>query len=124
MTFRQISNVLHHCFPTVEQSWAVMGMSGTGEAIVERRRSPRRRVLKRGKALLHDHNTLLDCTIRDQSGGGARLIMDHAITLPKVFQLMNVTDGETREVRLVWRHGGQVGVEYLSPALKADKTGA
>lgn len=97
-------------------------MSGTGDAIVERRRSPRRRVLKRGKALLHDQKSLLDCTIRDQSEHGARLLMDHAIMLPHRFQLVNVTDGVTREVRIVWRHGGQVGVEYLSPPNHGSNT--
>jgi hypothetical protein len=69
-----------------------------------------------------NNNSLLDCTIRDQSDHGARLIMEHAITLPERFQLVNVSDGETREVRVVWRHGGQVGVEYLSPPWRGNTT--
>lgn len=93
-------------------------MRGAGDAIVERRRSPRRRVLKRGKALLQGQNSLLDCTIRDQSDHGARLIVANVIMLPDKFHLYNVTDGETREVRVVWRHEGQAGVEYLSPPVK------
>lgn len=88
-------------------------MSGAENARVERRRAPRKRVLKRGKALLHDHKSLFDCTIRDQSSGGVRLVMAHAMSLPTEFKLFNVTDNETREVRVVWRHGDQVGVEYI-----------
>jgi hypothetical protein len=86
--------------------------------IVENRRSPRRRVLKRGKALLHDHTTVLNCTIRDQSEGGARLNVEHAVALPYEFRLLNVSDGEAREVQLVWRRGDQVGVKFLSPPTK------
>ena len=59
-----------------------------------------------------------NCTIRDQSEGGARLIMEHAITLPHEFRLVNVSDGEAREVQLIWRRGDQVGVKFLSPPTK------
>ena len=94
-------------------------MSDAKDSKEDRRRSPRRRVLKRGKALLHNHTTLFDCTIRDQSIGGARLIMAHAISLPREFKLFNVSDNETRDVRVVWRHGDEVGVEYLG--VRTDK---
>lgn len=90
-------------------------MSGEGRTIVEKRKFQRRRVLKRGKVLFQDHTSLLDCTIRDLSEGGARLIIDHAITLPAEFRLVNVSDGETRDVRVAWRRGDQVGVGFLSP---------
>jgi hypothetical protein len=79
-------------------------------------------VLKRGKALLRSQKSLLDCTIRDQSEGGARLIIEHAIMLPDVFRLMNVSDGETIEVRVVWRQAGQVGVQYISQPEKGLNT--
>jgi PilZ domain len=100
------------------ETWTFIRMSDAKDSKEDRRRTPRRRVLKRGKAILHNHTTLFDCTIRDQSAGGARLII-HAMSLPREFMLFNVSDNETRDVRVVWRHGNEVGVEYL--AERADK---
>jgi PilZ domain len=93
-------------------------MSSAGDFIAEKRRWPRRRVLKRGKAMLHDKTTVLDCTVRDQSEGGVRLVMEHASSLPAEFRLGIVSDGQAWEVRVVWRRGDQVGVEFLSAPLK------
>lgn len=89
-------------------------MCSAANVIIEKRRSHRRRVLKRGKALLHDNNTVLDCLIRDLSDGGARLQIEHAATLPMLFRLANVSDGEVSEVRLVWRRDGQAGVAFVT----------
>ena len=89
-------------------------MCSAANIIIEKRGSLRRRVLKRGKVLLHDHNTVLDCLIRDMSDGGARLQIEHASTLPMLFKLANVSDGEVREVRVIWRKDGQAGVAFVT----------
>ncbi len=84
----------------------------TADLPTERRRWRRMRVLKHGKALLNDHSTVLDCTIRDLSQGGARLQIVNATVLPSSFRLSFVTDGTVREVRVVWRRAGEAGVEF------------
>jgi hypothetical protein len=83
---------------------------------IERRRYRRHRVLKRGKAILHDKSTIIDCTIRDVSDGGARLQIGQFCIVPSRFRLGFVSDGvirETFEVSVVWRHADQIGVAFL-----------
>jgi hypothetical protein len=84
---------------------------------MERRRYRGHRVLKRGKVFLHDHSTIIDCTVRDVSDGGARLQIGHFCILPSRFRLGFVSDGsirETFEVRAVWRHADLIGVAFLT----------
>lgn len=89
-------------------------MFGTGGAPTERRRSRRMRVLKRGKAMLHDNLVVFDCLIRDLSEGGARIAMDRAAMLPAGFRLAILGAGEAREVRVVWRRADEAGVEFVT----------
>ncbi|WP_395688756.1 PilZ domain-containing protein [Aestuariivirga sp.] len=89
-------------------------MSDAGVSRPERRRSPRRRVLKRGKILFHDRPSVIDCTIRDISEGGARLLCSQAGLLPKEFFLVFVVEKEMRNVRIIWRTSEELGVEFLS----------
>lgn len=82
---------------------------------MERRKHRRHRVLRRGKAILHDHSTIFDCMIRDVSEGGARLQIGQFCILPRYFRLGFVSDGmmrESREVSVVWRQGDQLGVAF------------
>lgn len=85
----------------------------------ERRAHPRRKVLKRVKAVFNANRSVLDCVMRDVSAGGARLSCDHAALLPQSFHLVFVTEGEMRDVRVAWRKLSEVGVEFLSPPRKA-----
>jgi hypothetical protein len=90
-------------------------MSESGSARPERRRWPRRRVLKRGKILYYDRPSVIDCTIRDISEGGARLLCSQSGLLPKEFFLVFVVEKEMRNARIVWRTAEELGVEFLSP---------
>lgn len=83
----------------------------------ERRLSPRFRVLKRGKAVDINKLSVIDCTVRDMSQGGARLTCYHAGFLPKEFLL----DRTLRQVRVIWRRLNEVGVQYLAEAKDASR---
>ncbi|MCK9911301.1 hypothetical protein MXD81_19270, partial [Microbacteriaceae bacterium K1510] len=48
----------------------------------EKRKIPRRRVLKEGKIVYADGLRVLDCTIRDMSASGARLLISSTVGLP------------------------------------------
>jgi ribosomal protein S1 len=98
----------------------VDAMCSAANVIIEKRRSLRRRVLKRAKALLNDNKTVLDCVIRDLSDEGARLQIEHASTLPRLFRLANISDGEVRDVRVVWRKDAMAGVAFMT----AEDTGS
>ena len=88
----------------------------TGESPrVDRRRSPRVRVFKKGKLILPNHSSVLDCMIRDVSGTGARLSCEGAGMVPGELQLMFHAVREVRRVEVVWRRHDELGVKFLSP---------
>ena len=92
-------------------------MCGPGQ--IERRGSPRSRILKKGK-LIHPNNTsVFDCMIRDISATGARLSCEQTGLLPNELQLMFFAIREVRYVRVVWRRPGEIGVQFLSPPRSA-----
>jgi hypothetical protein len=86
---------------------------------VERRGSPRARVLKKGKLILPNNSSVVDCLIRDVSATGARLSCEGAGMLPSEMQLLFHAVRELRHVRVVWRRQGELGVQFLSPARPA-----
>lgn len=58
--------------------------------------------------------TSQECTIIDISDRGARLFVNNS-DIPDRFCLVIVSDKVTRqECRVVWRLGGEVGVEFVS----------
>jgi len=90
-------------------------MTEPASARRERRKSPRRRVLKGGKAIVANQHSVIDCTIRDVSDKGARLACGQVSALPPEFLLVFVTEHEMRDVRVVWRAADELGVEFVSP---------
>jgi hypothetical protein len=81
----------------------------------DRRYSPRVRVLKKGKLILPNHSSVLDCVIRDVSGTGARLSCESAGLLPGELELVFHAVREVRQVEVVWRRHDELGVKFLSP---------
>jgi hypothetical protein len=80
----------------------------------ERRVTQRRRVFYGGKIVgLHDALSA-DCTIRDLSPQGARIVA----TLPKGAglgsALIVVRNGTLHEYRMAWRHDAQIGLSFES----------
>ena len=72
-------------------------------------------MFKKGK-LIHPNNiAVFDCAIRDMSGNGARLSCEQTGLLPNELQLVFHALREVRQVRVVWRKPGELGVQFLSP---------
>jgi two-component system cell cycle response regulator len=82
----------------------------------ERRRVRRQRVLKQGKILIRDHNSVVDCTVRDISPLGAHLRVDSYFVAPDRFDLMIVGSGGARPVEVHWQNANDIGVGFLQPA--------
>jgi hypothetical protein len=82
----------------------------------ERRSTPRRRVLKGGKIVFNDMHSIIDCTVRNLSDGGALLMVTSVIGIPDEFDL-RISDGATYSCRVVRRTGTQIGVEFIQPAI-------
>jgi hypothetical protein len=84
-----------------------------GASFVERRKNPRRKINR----VAHFHSeispTPRSCMVTDISEGGARLYCE--IDMPPKFTLRISGEGvnERRECRVVWRLGGELGVEFI-----------
>ena len=79
----------------------------------DRRQDLRKRVLKRGQIVVPSLGAVVDCTVRNLSGGGAALRIDAPFAAPSEFQLAIVGDGTTHHVRVRWQVGTDLGVEFV-----------
>jgi hypothetical protein len=58
----------------------------------------------------------LDCVIRNRSDNGAKLYFPLAVQLPNDFSLTIPSENRDIPVRLVWRRGPWLGVEFCDKA--------
>ncbi|HWT96684.1 MAG TPA: PilZ domain-containing protein [Terriglobales bacterium] len=89
---------------------------GTDVIQQDRRRAPRRRVLKAGKILINEGESVFDCTLRDISASGARFSLGLFQALPKRFQIAMNDLGE-HYCELVRITGNEYGVRFLDVAV-------
>lgn len=80
----------------------------------EKRRHPRRRVLKSGKIAFNGRHSVFDCTVRNLSDGGALLLFPRPPVLPAAFEL-RLEDGTIHECRQAWQSMTAMGVAFLDP---------
>jgi hypothetical protein len=82
----------------------------------ERRRQPRQRSLLRGKLFFNNRLNVVDCTIRDMSDLGARVVHSEAVAIPDDLELYIPQKDQTFNVRVVWRRGQEAGVAFQAGA--------
>jgi len=82
----------------------------------DKRKTPRRRVLKEGKIVYADGLRVIDCTIRDMSENGARLLIANTLGLPDTFQLYEKSSGLLYPASITWRQTNAIGVHFVGPA--------
>ena len=81
-----------------------------------KRRSPRRRVLKGGIIAFNDRRSTLPCVIRDISEIGARLRTETAsVSAPDTFVLIIELDGFEADCQVVWRKAQELAVTFVAP---------
>jgi hypothetical protein len=85
----------------------------------ENRVTRRQRVLKQGKILLSNDKTVIDCTLRDLSETGAKLLCGDPGAIPNEFRLVLTADRSMRDVKVMWRRPDQVGVRFTSEPRRA-----
>lgn len=78
----------------------------------ERRRIARQRALLSGKFVFEHPSMTVDCTIRDLTEFGARVVVGQGVVVPRRGWLINVRDGSAHESIVVWRAGGLLGVSF------------
>ncbi len=94
-------------------------MSGLETPEANKRARQRQRVLKQGKILLSNNLTVIDCTIRDMSETGAKLVCPDAGSIPNEFRLVLTAERLMRDVLVKWRRPGLVGVHFTSEPRKS-----
>jgi hypothetical protein len=80
--------------------------------MVERRMRPRHRVLKAGKIVFNHHFSVVDCTIRNVSAGGACLTVPNTVGIPESFDLLIEPEKEPRACRVAWKSDKRLGVTF------------
>ena len=94
-------------------------MPDQGTTLPENRVARRQRVLKQGKMLLPNDMTGIDCTVRDISATGAKLLCGDPGAIPNEFRLVFTADRTMRSVKVVGRRPEEVGVHFTSKPVKA-----
>jgi hypothetical protein len=86
-------------------------MKGTGasNAMDERRKIPRRRILKSGKILLGRRQ--VQCTVRNLSEIGACLVVQTTYGIPATFEFV-MPDQLPKTCKVMWRDDTRLGVHF------------
>jgi len=69
--------------------------------------------LKAGKIVFNRQLSVVDCTIRNLSDGGACLVVASPVGLPDTFELLIPIDNLKRSCRVVWKASGKIGVTFF-----------
>ncbi len=84
--------------------------------MLSERRKERRTVINRVAKFQSEVGALpRDCLITDMSKNGARIFAD-GVEVPDRFALLiSGVEGTRRDCRVVWRLGGEIGLEFIGP---------
>ena len=89
------------------------------EAEDNSRISRRSRVLK-GAKLVHMKNwSLVDCTIRDMSETGARIICGDQYSVADEFRFLVPSDNTIQPAKVVWRKDNMLGIIFTGEKTRA-----
>ena len=80
----------------------------------DRRKHQRRRTFKGGKIVFNDDRSVIDCTVKNLSVGGATLQVESTIGIPGAFRLIISPDDLTKSCRVIWRTENQIGVAFVA----------
>jgi diguanylate cyclase (GGDEF)-like protein len=90
--------------------------AGAAERDANRRIEHRERVLRRGRIILGDGFSTIDCVIRDISAHGARFTVQEGIAIPRTLSLAIPDTGRTHQAIRRWQRGASIGVEFTTEA--------
>lgn len=78
----------------------------------DKRRAPRKRVLKGATIAFNDRASTMPCVVRDFSDTGARLRISKGQAVPGHFDLIIEMDGIDVPCSVAWRRGDEIGVLF------------
>jgi hypothetical protein len=90
------------------------------QPVAENKRATQRmRVLKGAKIVALNQWTLLDCTVRDISATGARIVCKDQMAVQKEFRFLVVADNTICNAKVAWRRGDEIGITFTSEKIRA-----
>jgi hypothetical protein len=78
----------------------------------QRRAGPRKRTLKKGRIVFNNRRSVIDCTVRNLSDGGALLLVNSLIGIPDSFDLTIDSDSTTFAANVMWKRENRLGVKF------------
>lgn len=75
------------------------------------RAHPRIRALKGARAVIGNGHSTFDCTIRNLSANGAKVVFESTVPIPQHFEL-RFEDGQHHTCEVRWRTPKEVGVLF------------
>jgi len=93
----------------------------TSSSILERRPKRRKRVLLGGIVVSADGSHSFNCSIRDVSETGGRILLNGQ-QIPSQFYLIEVRDRVAHEAKVIWENEKEVGVLFKNTFRLADIT--
>ena len=85
-----------------------------------KRREPRQRSLRLGRAVYNNRACVVSCQIRDISTGGCRLRLPNTTCLPTHFELQITGLPEIKHCEVRWRSQSEIGVRFIPVAPAAS----
>jgi len=79
----------------------------------EHRAVPRRTTLKGGKIAFNGNRSTIDCTVRNLSRNGAKLVVASVLGIPDDFELV-LADTVRQPCHVIWRKAKDLGVEFIT----------
>jgi hypothetical protein len=81
----------------------------------ERRITSRHKSFLQGRIYYNNRCSSVDCLVRDVSDTGAKLVFGATVTIPDVVELYLSNKEEARRVKVQWRKGNEMGVDFDDP---------
>jgi hypothetical protein len=86
-------------------------LQGTGDE--QRRSVPRQRALKGGRIVFNHGSSSINCTIRNLSSSGAKLVVESVLGIPNEFELLLDDGTQSRLCARRWQSQEIIGVRFL-----------
>jgi PilZ domain len=80
--------------------------------MLEQRKNPRHRTLKAGRIVFNQRFSVISCTIRNMSQGGACLQVATSVGVPDDFDLTIEPESASRSCHVAWRSEQRIGVAF------------
>ena len=85
----------------------------------ERRKGKRSRSLLGARIVFNNRASTFDCTVRNISETGARLVFGGPVSAPDEFDLVISQKERTYRCRIAWRNANEMGVTFLDAPAQA-----